>query len=84
MTVEIYTSPMCGYCMRAKALLDRKGVSYAEKDVSDGPAVRQEMLTRANGARTVPQIFINGTHVGGSDDLLALEAAGKLDGLLAG
>lgn len=81
--VEIYTSPWCGYCRAAKTLLDRKGIAYTEIDVSGNPAKRQEMLSRANGRWTVPQIFIGPTHVGGSDDLHALERAGKLDQLLA-
>ncbi len=81
--VEIYTSPFCGYCARAKALLGRKGVQYDEIDISMVPGAREEMLRRANGRRTVPQIFIGETHVGGSDELHALEQAGKLDPLLA-
>ena len=81
--VEIYTTPFCGYCAMAKRLLDRKGVAYREIDVSADPAVRAAMVQRANGRRTVPQIFIGATHVGGSDDLHALDHAGKLDPLLA-
>ena len=81
--VEIYTSPLCGYCHAAKRLLSQKGVSFAEIDVSRDPARRQEMLTRASGRHTVPQIFVGETHVGGYDDLSALERAGKLDPLLA-
>lgn len=81
--VEIYTTPFCGYCAMAKRLLDRKGVAYRETDVSADPALRAAMVQRANGRRTVPQIFIGTTHVGGSDDLHALEHAGKLDPLLA-
>ena len=81
--VEIYTQWGCGYCTRAKALLDAKGVAYSEYDVTMGGAKRAEMVARAPGASTVPQIFINGAVIGGSDDLLALDAAGKLDGLLA-
>lgn len=81
--VEIYTTPFCPYCHAAKRLLDRKGVAYAEIDVSRDPDLRMAMIQRANGRRTVPQIFIGNTHVGGSDDLHALEAAGKLDPLLA-
>ena len=81
--VEIYTTPFCGYCAMAKRLLDRKGVAYREIDVSADPALRAAMVQRANGRRTVPQIFIGTTHVGGSDDLHALEHAGKLDPLLA-
>ncbi|MFO1137901.1 MAG: glutaredoxin 3 [Paracoccus sp. (in: a-proteobacteria)] len=81
--VEIYTTPTCPYCAAAKALLKRKGVTYQETDVSRDPAIRVAMTQRAGGRRTVPQIFINGQHVGGSDDLHALDAQGKLDGLLA-
>ena len=81
--VEIYTTPTCPYCAVAKALLKRKGVTYQETDVSRDPAIRVAMTQRAGGRRTVPQIFINGQHVGGSDDLHALDAQGKLDGLLA-
>lgn len=81
--VEIFTNPMCGYCMRAKRLLDRKGVNYIEIDLWEHPGRREEMLRRAGGRRTVPQIFINGVGVGGSDDLHALEARGELDRLLA-
>ncbi|MCC7346192.1 MAG: glutaredoxin 3, partial [Variibacter sp.] len=81
--VEIYTTPWCGYCRAAKALLQRKGVAFHEIDVSANPDRRQEMLQRASGKWTVPQIFIGETHVGGSDDLHALERAGKLDQLLA-
>jgi glutaredoxin 3 len=82
--VEIYTTSMCGYCHAAKRLLARKGVSFTEIDVGRAPERRAEMVARAQGGRTVPQIFIGGRHVGGSDDLHALEAAGKLDPLLAG
>lgn len=81
--VEIYTTPYCGYCAMAKRLLDRKGVAYNEIDVSADPELRAAMMQRAHGRRTVPQIFIGTTHVGGSDDLHALEHAGKLDPLLA-
>lgn len=81
--VEIYTSPLCGYCHAAKRLLTDKGVSFAEINVMVNPAKRQEMMTRANGRHTVPQIFIGQDHVGGYDDLAALERAGKLDALLA-
>ena len=81
--VEIYTSPLCGYCHAAKRLLTDKGVSFAEINVMINPAKRQEMMTRANGRHTVPQIFIGQDHVGGYDDLAALERAGKLDALLA-
>lgn len=81
--VEIYTSPFCGYCHAAKRLLTFKGASFAEVDVMADPSKRSEMVQRANGGRTVPQIFIGGEHVGGSDELHALERAGKLDQMLA-
>lgn len=81
--VVIYTTSMCPYCYRAKALLTKKGVTFTEIDVGMDPEKRQEMIQRANGRRTVPQIFINDQHVGGSDDLHALDAQGKLDPLLA-
>ena len=81
--VEIYTKAFCGFCARAKRLLDAKGVDYEEYDLTLGGPRRAEMLQRANGRTTVPQIFIDGRHIGGSDDLYALEAAGKLDPLLS-
>lgn len=81
-TVEIYTKAWCGYCARAKALLDEKGVAYEEYDITMGGPKREEMLGRANGGTTVPQVFIDGAHVGGSDDLAALNRAGKLDAML--
>jgi glutaredoxin 3 len=81
--VEIYTSPLCGFCHAAKRLLASKGVDFAEVDVLSHPERKAEMVQRANGGRTVPQIFIGDIHVGGSDDLHALERAGKLDALLA-
>ncbi len=80
--IEIYTTPFCGYCARAKSLLDSKGASYEETDVMMDDKKRAEMRERSQRS-TVPQIFINGQHVGGSDDLAALEQAGKLDALLA-
>ena len=80
--VEIYTSMLCGYCHRAKRLLDAKGVTYNEVDVMFHPAKRQEMRERAGGKNTVPQVFIDSAHVGGSDELFALEADGRLDRLL--
>ena len=80
--VEIYTTRWCPYCTAAKALLTRKGVAFNEIDASPS-SVRQIMIQRANGRTTVPQIFIGAVHVGGSDDLHALERAGKLDPLLA-
>lgn len=81
--IEIYTTFMCPYCSRAKALLEKKGQTYNEIDVSYDAAKREEMTQKAGGRRTVPQIWINGTHVGGSDDLYALEREGKLDAMLA-
>jgi glutaredoxin 3 len=82
--IEIYTSPLCGYCYAAKRLLSKKGVTFTEYDVSRDPSLRATMMQRAKGGRTVPQIFIGETYVGGSDELHALEHAGKLDMLLAG
>jgi len=82
-TVEIYTTPTCPYCLAAKRLLTKKGAAFTEIDVSRDPALRDAMTVRANGRRSVPQIFIGGTHVGGSDDLHALDHDGKLDPLLA-
>ncbi|MFN3643189.1 MAG: glutaredoxin 3 [Gemmobacter sp.] len=81
--VEIYTTPLCGYCHAAKRLLTRKGVAFTEFDVSADAALRAAMVARSSGGRTVPQIFIGGQHVGGSDDLHALDRAGRLDALLA-
>jgi len=81
--VEIYTSPLCGFCFRAKRLLTEKGVAFAEIGVLGDRAAKAEMIQRADGRRTVPQIFINGRGIGGSDDLMALERSGKLDALLA-
>lgn len=82
--VDIYTKFGCPYCVRAKRLLDEKGADYTEFDITLGGPKRDEMRERAPGAMTVPQIFIGDTHVGGSDDLAALEREGKLDALLAG
>lgn len=81
--VEIYTSPLCGFCHAAKRLLNQKGVSFHEIDVLQDASRKPEMIERAGGSRTVPQIFIGDTHVGGCDDLYALDRAGKLDALLA-
>lgn len=81
--IEIYTSPLCGFCHSAKRLLSQKGVTFTEIDVLRDPERRQEMMQRANGRHTVPQIFVGDTHVGGCDDLYALERSGKLDPLLA-
>ena len=80
--VEIYTSPWCGYCARAKGLLEKKGAAYTEMDVIEDEGKRAEMRARSKRT-TVPQIFINGQHIGGSDELAALESEGKLDALLA-
>jgi glutaredoxin 3 len=82
-TVEIYTTPLCGYCHAAKRLLGKKNVPFVETDVSRNAELRATMMQRAGGRRTVPQIFIGGVHIGGSDDLHALDHAGKLDAMLA-
>jgi glutaredoxin 3 len=82
--VEIYTSPTCGYCHAAKRLLMAKAAPFVEIDLSRNPDRRPEMMARAHGRHTVPQIFIGATHVGGCDDLYALDRAGKLDVLLKG
>ena len=82
--VEIYTTPSCPYCHAAKRLLAKKGAEFSEIDVSRDAALRVAMTRRADGGRTVPQIFIGGAHVGGSDELHALDHAGRLDALLAG
>lgn len=81
--VTIYTRPMCGYCARAVSLLKQKGVKFNEIDAGFDAAKRAEMMQRSNGGRTFPQIFVGDTHVGGCDDLMALERAGKLDAMLA-
>lgn len=81
--VEIYTSPLCGFCHAAKRLLTQKGVTFTEIDVLQHPERRSEMMDRAHGSHTVPQIFIGEIHVGGCDDLYALDRAGKLDPMLA-
>ena len=81
--VDIYTKFTCGFCYRAKHLLSSKGVEFNEIDITMGGTKRAEMMQRAPHARTVPQIFIGDHHIGGSDDLAALERAGKLDDLLA-
>jgi glutaredoxin 3 len=80
--IEIYTTPLCGYCARAKRLLAAKGAVFTEIDLWAEPGRRAEMLARAEGRTTVPQIFVDGQAIGGSDELAALEAAGELDGLL--
>ena len=80
--IEIYTKFGCGYCTRAKQLFNAKGVAFEEYDVTMGGPKRAEMIQRADGRTTVPQVFIDDRHIGGSDDLAALDAAGKLDALL--
>lgn len=80
--VVIYSKSWCGYCTRAKALLARKGVAFAEIEIEGNDALRDEMVARAGGRTTVPQIFIGETHVGGCDDLYQLESEGRLDALL--
>ena len=82
-TIEIYTKTFCPYCWRAKALLEEKGVEYREISVDFGGEIRQQMIQHANGRTTVPQIFIREHHVGGCDDLFALERAGRLDDLIS-
>lgn len=81
--IEIYTTQFCPYCDRAKALLTRKGATFVEKDAPNGSQNRRDAIARSGGKTTVPQIFIGTLAVGGSDDLAALERAGKLDALLA-
>ncbi len=81
--IEIYTQPWCPYCARAMNLLNGKGVAFKEIDAPQGSAERAESVTRSGGRTSVPQIFINGAHIGGCDDMMALEQAGKLDALLA-
>ena len=81
--VEIYTKDYCGYCSRAKALLESKGVLFTEHRAGDDPDKRREMIQRSHGGSTYPQVFINGRHVGGSDDIFDLDRAGQLDPLLA-
>jgi len=82
--VEIYTSPFCGYCHAAKRLLATKGVAFTEIDLVQEPDRRAEMVSRSSGGRTVPQIFIGATHIGGCDELYALDRRGGLDALLKG
>lgn len=82
--IEIYTTEVCPYCVKAKKLFQKKGVEYTEIDVTTDDGLRQYMTNRSGGRRTVPQIFINGTHVGGCDDLYALDKEGRLDPMLAG
>ncbi|AHM03362.1 Glutaredoxin, GrxC [Roseibacterium elongatum DSM 19469] len=83
-TIEIYTSPFCGFCHAAKRMLQSKGLSFVEYDVMQDPSKRTEMLQRANGRHTVPQIFVGAHHIGGYDDMAALERDGKLDPIIAG
>jgi len=80
--IELYTTQWCGYCARARALLGRKGVEFTDIDVDADSAKRAEMVARSGGGMTVPQIFIDGEHIGGSDDLAALDRSGALDGKL--
>ena len=80
--IEIYTSRLCGFCARAKSLLEQKGLEYEEIDVDGTPGQKELMVNRANGAQTVPQIFINDVHIGGCDDLYGLEAEKQLEALL--
>ncbi len=82
--IIVYSGPSCPYCVRAKALLKKKGVAFQDVDVKADAKRFEEMLAKSNGQRTIPQIFINGVHIGGCDDLHALDAAGKLDPMLAG
>lgn len=82
--IEIYTTPFCPYCQRAKTLLAKKNIDFVEYDVSSTPNARQEMQERSGGRRTVPQIFVDGRHVGDSDGIVSLERAGKLDAILRG
>jgi glutaredoxin 3 len=77
--VELYTTMFCPYCTRARALLERKGVAFTDIDINEEPGRRGEMVERAGGRTSVPQIFINGEHIGGSDELVALDRAGELD-----
>jgi len=81
--VVIYTRPFCGYCARAIALLEQKGAAFTEVEAGMDPDKRREMIERSGGRNTFPQIFIGGTHIGGCDEMLALERAGKLDSLLS-
>ena len=81
--VTIYTKPYCPYCVRAVSLLEKKGVAFTEIEAAFDPAKRQEMMQRSNGRATFPQIFIGEEHIGGCDDMMALEQTGKLDALLA-
>ena len=82
-SVTLYTTPFCGYCLAAKRLLTGKGIGFDEIDIAADPSRRGEMLQRARGLRTVPQIFVGDEHIGGFDEMYALERAGKLDPMLA-
>lgn len=82
--IEIFTRPGCGYCSAAKSLLTRKNAAFTEFDVATDPKFREQMLARSNGSTTFPQVFIDETHIGGCDELYALDREGKLDDLLAG
>ncbi len=82
--ITVYSGPNCPYCDRAKALLKKKGAAFEDVNVKVDEAKLAEMMSKSNGKRTIPQIFIGGQHIGGCDDLYALESAGKLDALLAG
>ena len=82
--VTIYTKPYCPYCIRALTLLEKKGIDFVEVEAAFDPEKRQEMVQRAGGRATFPQIFIGDQHIGGCDDMMALDEAGKLDGMLAG
>lgn len=84
MAVEIYSKVTCGFCMRAKMLLDHKNIKYTEIKIDSDTDLREQMIKRSNGAYTVPQIFIGDSHIGGCDDLYALHAQNKLDALLEG
>lgn len=83
-SVTIYTTPLCGYCAAAKRLLTAKGVAFEEIDLARAPERRAEMVARSGGRRTVPQVFVGETHLGGFDDIAALDRAGRLDPILAG
>lgn len=83
-TVELYTTPFCGFCHAAKRLLASKGIGFSEIDLSNEPNRRAEMMQRSGGGRTVPQIFVGGRHIGGCNELYDLDRAGRLDPLLAG
>jgi len=83
-TIIIYTISSCPYCVKAKQLLDKKSFKYTEINIENNPSLKEEMIQKTNGRRTVPQIFINGIHIGGCDDLHLLEKQGKLDDITAG